>query len=238
MRGDADRQWDRLARAGCSSGFDGCSHRFAVAGDHDLPGCIDIGDDDGSVRVIAHALHRLGVKADQRSHLAVVPSACRCHRLGSHPHDGDGVLERQRARSHQRGELADAVTGDDVGKEAGRFDRALRRHRHAQDRELSDLGCGEQLRGSVRTDGVGVPSEHAARRLPGCARRPVGETLGHADELAALAGKNPRDHEIDSPLRTEVTFSNNAARRVPCDRSLPLYRGFQGGVHLYQAVVY
>ena len=105
-----------LGAAGFRS-FDRPLHRGGVPGDHHLPGGVEVDRLDHLPlgRLDASGPHRIVVETEQRGHRALAQRDRLLHRLRAQPHEGQRILERERAGGDQRRVLAETVPGDDGG---------------------------------------------------------------------------------------------------------------------------
>ena len=115
------------------------------AGDHDLAGCVVVGDPAGVGRRGARVLGLLGGRAEQRGHPAGMGVGGGLGELGATGREAHAGVERERAGRDQRGDLAERVAGErdrSVGEAAASAS-------HATSEVRSTASCASRVRASA-----------------------------------------------------------------------------------------
>jgi hypothetical protein len=149
-------------------------HRWALAGDHDLPGAVvvrrpHVGD------LGAERLDHLVGKAEDRGHRAGVLARGLGHRQAALTDEPDRIVVRECLRGGERGELADRVADDDVRLEAVLLQRGEHREAGGDEGRLLHLRVDELLLRGLEAQPDEVEAGGLARSFVHLHRRGHGE---------------------------------------------------------------
>jgi hypothetical protein len=176
----------------------------SMAGDDHLPRRIEVhGLDHFALRRLrADRCHVRIVEAEHGRHATLTAGHRIAHEFAAYPDEVHRVLEIERARRHQRGELAQAVARHPIGCGAACVaPGAISRDPSDQHDGLRDLGERELLDGSLLRERPKVIAEHAGGGVEGLAddRMRFGPGRHHADRLRPLSRKHERSrHQLPS----------------------------------------
>ena len=172
-----------------------------MTGNHDLPGCIEVGgsDDFQLGGFTAQPFDSLGVSADDRGHRALTFWHGLLHRLATQVHEPHRIFERQAACGDERAVLAERVAGcvsrqRNVGRTLAQ--RGERCHAGRDDGRLRVVGEHELAVGTLEAELGELPAERGIGAFEHVARRGrrIEERTPHPDFLRALSRKEPGEH--------------------------------------------
>ena len=151
--------------------------RLGARDDH-LAAAVEVGRRDHRARLLGHRPAALGHRLGSRPRIAAMrpcpAGTASCMNVAAQVHQADGVGQRQRARRHQRGVLAQRVAGDEVGAQArAGLEHAQGGHAGGQDGRLGVGGQGQLGLGPLEAE----PRQRTApgpRRPPRTPRGPRG----------------------------------------------------------------
>jgi hypothetical protein len=140
------------------------------------------------------------VEAEDRRHGARLLHPRLVHRFGPLAHQAHAVVEGEGTGRHQRGVLAQAVTGEVGGVDAEALHGVEDHEAGEERRELRVPGVLQLLGVGVEQEPGEVAVGHRRRllhQLPAVVAHPGSS---HAGALRALAGKGEREHPVASLL--------------------------------------
>ncbi|MNT09702.1 hypothetical protein D3C72_1444990 [compost metagenome] len=188
----------QCALGACRLGqFAGALDGGLVSRDHDLRGRIEVHCfDDFALRGgSARGAHGIVIQTENRGHGARANRHGSLHGVGAHAYQAHGIVKRQRTGGRQRGVLAQAVAGHDVGLATARG--APGRVERDAGRQHGGLGIGGQvelLHGPLRDQRAQVLPEGLRGLRHGVSdRRNARPGIQHADSLRTLARKDKSD---------------------------------------------
>ncbi|MEY3342204.1 MAG: hypothetical protein RLZZ269_2115 [Actinomycetota bacterium] len=208
MKGAGDLKRHRLLGTEFLGDLRRSSDSVGRAGDHDLSGCVEVGDPDVRVGSPTGDLHQLVVQSENGRHGPGVVLSGVVHRRGPFVHEANPVVESERARGRESGVLAETVAGAETRLEPESLDGVENHQARHERRELGVAGVAQFL-------GISVEQEvaHVATRDVGCLGHQFptfvfdpGAT--HAGSLRTLAGEGEREHVrtiIGWPMRSPTT---------------------------------
>ncbi len=180
------------------------------------------GDDDLSRAVVvrrphvedapADALHDLVVEAEDRRHRARVLARGLSHREPTLTHERDGLLDPERARRRQRGELADRVADDEVWLDPARPNSGANGEARRDERRLLDLRLDELFLRPFEAEKLQIKARSRACPFKDVASLGEGcrDLLAHSDRERPLPGEAERNqtglHRVHS-IRAEPHVS-------------------------------
>ncbi len=136
MEGVRDGDLGRLETR-CQESLDGRFHGGGLAADDALHRAVQVGDHHVAGDGFEHRLHLLQRGRDS-GHAAGIGQGDARHFLAAGADHLQGFGQREDARRHQRGVLAQAVSDDEIGPEAVFFHQPQQRHVDGQDGRLGD----------------------------------------------------------------------------------------------------
>ena len=195
--------------------------RVARAGNHHLPGAVQVrrAHDLALGGLGARLRDLFGVEAEDRRHRAVADRHRLLHVAAAAPHDPQRVGEREGAGRDVGRVLAEAVAGDERGREPARREQAVGGDADRQDRRLRVLGQRQLVLGAVEEEAAQRLAERRVGLVERLAadRKRVGQRLAHADLLRSLSGKDEGDHGWDTAAaamsRSTRSMKRSAAKR-------------------------
>jgi hypothetical protein len=187
-------------------GLDETIDRAGMAGDHDLPGAVEVGRLAHllAAHLGAQPLEHRRLEPHDRGHPPLPLRHRLLHGAAAQVDQLDGVGEAQRAGRDQRAPLAERVPGRDVeGQPALRLERAQDRDRIGEDGRLGVAGEGELLLRALPTELGDGEAERVVGLLehPACDRELEREVAAHPDPLRTLSGKENRGLHGPPPRR-------------------------------------
>ena len=201
MERSAHRKRQRALRSLGLAGFDGAGDGLLLSCNHHLTRRVEVHGLDFTTDAGARIYDFLVVQHQNRGHRALPFRHGLLHRLRPVTHERQAILESDRACRDQRGVLAQAVAGDDVGPRAAeRAPRAVRCVSRGHHRRLCVYGLIQRFRRAFIEQFDEIGTEHLLRlgkRFMHFGK--PGVTVHHADGLRALAREDHRElHSVTS----------------------------------------
>ena len=226
MRGHADRQRDGALGAARLGRLDRAPDGSRFARDHDLAGGVEIHrlHYRPARRLAAHGDDRLVIEAENGRHRPGSRRNGLLHHLTAKAHQLHRCRKIERPGASERGELSQAVAGDEPRQRAApRAPGAPHGHPGGKHRGLRTLGGIQALFGPIADQLPQVIPQDPGRLVEG---RPHHRVCGrqrpeHSDRLRSLAGEHERERHPHSLTKTARDYNDtgrgfrNAATVAP-----------------------